>query len=202
MRGGGRVYARFVQKLVRHGVVEITHQPGICECGAFTVRKKDGAQRLVIDARPANFFFAKPPTTRLPGGAALASISSESEEGFFGGALDVKSFFYHLSLPRELRQFFHLPSLRAGSLHRLGLARYLPKDLVLYPRLQVIPMGWNHALDIAHNAFANIVADSLQTNVRDLLVDGQKPPNINSGIPIVYVDNFVFLATSILWLYR
>ena len=126
----------------------------------------------------------------------MASISSESEEGFFGGALDVKSFFYHLSLPRELRQFFHLPSLRAGSLHRLGLARDLPKDFVLYPRLQVIPMGWNHALDIAHNAFANIVADSLQTNVRDLLVDGQKPPNINSGIPIVYVDNFVFLASS------
>ena len=57
-------------------------------------------------------------------------------------------------------------------------------------------MGWNHALDIAHNAFANIVADSLQTNVRDLLVDGQKPPNINSGIPIVYVDNFVFLSSS------
>ena len=55
LRGGGRVYARVVQKLVRHGVIELTHQPGICECGAFTVRKKDGAQRLVIDARPANF---------------------------------------------------------------------------------------------------------------------------------------------------
>ena len=84
LRGGGRVYARFVHKLVRHGVVELTHQPGICECGAFTVRKKDGAQRLVIDARPAIFSLRSRQPHVSPEGhrwrASLASPRKGSSE--------------------------------------------------------------------------------------------------------------------------
>ena len=58
LRGGGRKYASFLSKLAHHGLIEFWIEPGVCECGAFAVPKKDGSQRLVVDARPANLFFS------------------------------------------------------------------------------------------------------------------------------------------------
>ena len=64
------------------------------------------------------------------------------------------------------------------------------------PRLRVIPMGWSHALDLAQTIFSGGVADALSMKPRDLVVDGRKPPSISEGIPLVYVDNFVFCSSS------
>ena len=38
---------------------------------------------------------------------ALAHMSCDPDQGFFGGGLDVKNFPYNLALPVELRPYFH-----------------------------------------------------------------------------------------------
>ena len=51
-------------------------------------------------------------------------------------------------------------------------------------------------MDVAHGLFSSIVSDALGVPRETLLVDGKKPADINEGIPIAYVDNFVFLGAS------
>ena len=52
-----RRYAKLVSMLVASGVVDLTADPGevLEQIGLFAVPKKSGRQRLVLDARPANF---------------------------------------------------------------------------------------------------------------------------------------------------
>ena len=47
--------------------------------GIFTVRKKDGAQRLILDARQANACHRAPPTTRLSTPASLAALDLSAQ---------------------------------------------------------------------------------------------------------------------------
>ena len=56
----------------------------------FTVRKKDGAQRLILDARQANACRRAPPTTRLSTPASLTALDLTAqtlESDGFGGIL-------------------------------------------------------------------------------------------------------------------
>jgi hypothetical protein len=46
------------------GLVEVTDKV-LAEVGLFFVSKKDGTRRMIVDARPANALFARPPHTHL-----------------------------------------------------------------------------------------------------------------------------------------
>ena len=86
-----RRYAELLCRLLAAGMLSLGHESGKSVVGLFTVRKKDGMLRVVIDAWPANFFFEPPPTTSLPTGAAFSRIPSTSEGMHFSG-LDLKVF--------------------------------------------------------------------------------------------------------------
>ncbi len=92
----GALYGRFISLLVNAGLVEVSE--GLCSVGVFAVETKGGRQRLVVDARRANCFFADPPCTPLPPGGAMAQLRSGSS-GLFINCLDLKDYFYHLLLP-------------------------------------------------------------------------------------------------------
>ena len=79
---------------------------GRCMVCAFTVKKKDGELRLVVDARVANQWFTPPASTQLPTGSAFAQVEGD---GFCVGTLDLKDAFYHLGLPESLQDLFCLP---------------------------------------------------------------------------------------------
>lgn len=197
LRGSRVQYGRFIARLVACGLVELREQPGSCEVGAFAVRKKDSEkQRLVIDARWANCHFRQPPRARLPSGSALASVRS-SASGFYCSCTDVKDFFYHLLLPERLRGLFHLPEIRREVLVGLGVPGVVGRGCSrLFPRLRVVPMGWNHALDIAQNFFEGVVSQALSVPRTHLLHDGSMAPSLQKGVAGVYVDNFLFLSRS------
>ena len=61
-----RFYVGLLRVLFAAGIIELVDEPGVIEVGLFTVSKKDGRQRLVVDARPANFFFSEPQTPTFP----------------------------------------------------------------------------------------------------------------------------------------
>ena len=118
----------------------------------------------------------------------------------FGGGLDVKDFFYNIALPESLRRFFHLPSILAGSLHREGFCKERGQHEMLNVRIKVVPMGWNHALDLAQNLFEGVASQALSIPRSRLLKDGQPPASMDQGVGIVYVDNFVYLSEKLVYL--
>ena len=108
-----RKYATLVARLVESGVVEMSSDPGLAQVGVFAVAKKFGAQRLVVDARLANYCcYSEPPSTALPTGAAFSQIRADHARGLFFGGLDLRVYFYHLTL-RPAPVFHDTP--RAGT---------------------------------------------------------------------------------------
>ena len=196
LRGSAKKYAQFLAVLRRAGIIEFVNSHGICEVGAFAVRKEDKRQRLVLDARIANLYFAAPPRTSLPSGASLSAIRVDREVGLFFSGLDLREYFYHLRLPEELRGYFHLPPASAGMLQQEGLCKEFPRSQTLFPRLIVVPMGWTHALDLAQHYFDDIVCKALSLRRSSLLHDGDPPSSAEAGVAAVYVDNFIYCCNS------
>ena len=56
-------------------------------------------------------------------------------------------------------------------------------------------MGWTHALDVAH-FFESLVCEALDINKDLLLNDSQPRRCISEGVPLVYVDNFIYVSES------
>ena len=67
--------------------------------GLFTVWKKNGRQRLVVDARLSNLHFAEPETVRLTTGATFSSIEVDEGPALEVGGVDIVDAFYHIELP-------------------------------------------------------------------------------------------------------
>ena len=195
-----RRYAKFLKRLEEAGLIE--YRRGCRErVGAFTVWKKSGKQRLVIDSRLANLWFEKPEKVKLATGSSFAKIEVDSGPPIEVGGVDIADAFYNIELLPELREFFGLPAIRA---RHIGLQRY--GDLVfsegemVTPVLKVVPMGWTHALWVCqwcHEAVVNGIP-GLHSELR--VVDRRRVPRVEPRgdgggcIHTEYVDNFVALS--------
>ena len=135
-------YSALLLRLHEAGMIRLSRVPGIAQVGLFTVRKKDGRQRLVVDARPADLYFGPPPATSLPSGSSFSRIAA-TEKGMFFSGLDLRDFFYHLSLPDELCPYFQLPPIRAYFLHQQGVCFDVPASAMVYP----LSPGRSHGMD-------------------------------------------------------
>ena len=82
-----RRFAGLLARLVKSGMISFPSSPGHTEVGLFILRKKDGRQRLVVDARPASFFFNPPPPTSLPSGSAFTRMKA-GKDGLYVSGLD------------------------------------------------------------------------------------------------------------------
>eukprot|EP00971_Amphidinium_carterae_P024743 487979-Amphidinium_carterae.1 len=184
-------YLALLDRMQRANMVEfVSHAPTEC-IGMFCVKKSDGLrQRLVIDARRANAHFKTPPNTSLPNGTSFGRISLGTGEPY-GVCLDLKDAFYHMTLDAEFRDFFGMPGIPSFVAREHGLVQQNFKGSWAFPRLVVIPMGWNWALHLAQQAFEGLVRRSL--NIPHALNDHSLCPNIHEGVAGVYVDNFIYL---------
>eukprot|EP00959_Pyramimonas_sp_CCMP1952_P454894 9470691-Pyramimonas_sp.AAC.1 len=88
-------------------------------CGFFSVWKKSGKQRLIIDARRSNCWFRDLPQTRLASGDSFARLPAAADLAVELGQTDVQDAFYQLALPVEFRPCFGLAPVRAG---RVGVS--------------------------------------------------------------------------------
>lgn len=81
LRSSPRIYADFCRMLLDRGLIELRTE---CRevCGAFTVWKKNGRQRLVLDCRLSNLWFDAPRSVSLATGSSFGQL----ELGDHGGA--------------------------------------------------------------------------------------------------------------------
>lgn len=153
--------------------------------GIFTVRKKDGMQRLIIDARCANWAHRSPPTTttRLGSPRCMAEIGLSDPRllstgfgpiGSFepaGVEGDVGGCFYNFSVPELASWIGFADTYLVSELRSLGvdLRRIYDDDALGYtdvhdwetvhPATEAVCMGWSWALFFANESVAKWVAD-------------------------------------------
>ena len=194
------VYARLILKLLDSGVVDLTanEREVAQEVGMFAVKKKSGNQRLVVDARGSNFWFASPGHVHLPTGAALSLLELEPHESLYIADADISNAFYNMALPTELRRYF---ALRGVEARHLGLSHVggqpVKPTQVVWPRMAVLPMGWSHALELCQQIHEKIVRDKEDLSPERAVVDRQRVPAFaGKAAHAEYVDNFLAFATE------
>ena len=183
----------------------------------FTVRKKDGWQRLILDCRRTNQYHKPPPSTRLSTPSCFADIDMTDEtmqNRGFGGILgesihaagnegDVGDCFYNFEIPSLASWFATMDRFSTSELEELGMCpdriydddtgrfeKVVPGE-ILIPCFQGVPMGWSWALHIANEIVSHQVALACQTGDVAHLKDKQVAPEVVPGRVLVgtYVDN-------------
>lgn len=175
-----RVYAKFCKKLQESGLIEF-RKTCVERVGAFTVWKKSGKQRLVIDSRLANLHFCKPDKVQLATGASFARLEVDEGPAVEVGGVDIADAFYNILLPEPLRKFFGLPSVMAK---RVGVFEtvegpVLPGEWII-PTLRVVPMGWTHALWVCQKCHEMLVNEIDCLPACRRMVDHNPIPNIEN----------------------
>ena len=120
---------------------EITEKgPATLYLPIFTIKKKNGRLRLIVDGRQANRAFQDPPAMPLP---RLYDFQEYLLDNKFAGQCDARCFFYQIGLPEEYRTFFGVVGrgVRGPRTHR---------------RMTTVPMGWSWAPFLAQ-CVANIL---------------------------------------------
>ena len=98
LRGDGEEYAKLIRDLAARSMLEYDFS---CKesVGLFTVSKKSGKQRLIIDCRRLNQRMRVPPRTPLASSCAFGELSS-AESGLYFASHDVADCFYNFRIPR------------------------------------------------------------------------------------------------------
>ena len=183
-------YSDFLKALLAAGVIEISSQPARETVDVFFVGKDGGRQRMVVDCRRSNRHFSEPAPVSLASGDSIAALDTGAGSGLVIGQVDIRDAFYRMALPEALRPLFCLRPIRAGA---LGLSevdgRRVPPQMLVRPRLRVLPMGWSWALWWCQAIHERAVeACGLPASAR--LSDGVPCPPLTAYPHFQYVDNF------------
>ncbi|CAK0857930.1 unnamed protein product [Prorocentrum cordatum] len=150
---------------------------------------------MVIDCRRSNVVFADPAPVVLPTGGSFAALELDDPEGILNvEGVDLKDAFYHLELPIELRRYFVMRPVLAGSVGVSSAGGCLVAPTAkLFPRLKVVPMGWSWALWWCQSIMERI-AEQSGCPEPQRLHDGRPAPGLSEFGHLQYVDNFVSLG--------
>eukprot|EP00971_Amphidinium_carterae_P350810 6491752-Amphidinium_carterae.1 len=81
-------YADFVMGLLSCGLLEFC-QDSVCQTGLFAVWKKNGKQRLILDARHCNLHFEAPDPVRLATGQSFGALEVDQGASIYLGQVDI-----------------------------------------------------------------------------------------------------------------
>lgn len=192
-----RAYASFVRRLHNSGVVEYRRS---CreQCGLFCVWKKSGRQRLVVDARLTNLWFAKPEDVSLATGFSFGAIEVDGHGPIQLAGVDIADAFYNIELPASLRDLFGLRPLKAVEVG-VSSCEGIPigSGDQFFPVFKAVPMGWTHALWLCQYLHEKVVDSISGLGEANRFVDGRPPPDLHPLIHTEYVDNFVALSQQV-----
>lgn len=153
--GSRAEYIRLLQRMQSVGMIDFTRNPKAVN-GLFAVVKDADADRLIIDAQPANRLFVDPPHVSLPNPSHLVQLQVEHGKKLHLAKSDLSNFYHQLRLPKQWQPYFALPSLTLQECEQLGLPCEIGLP-PLHPMCVTLPMGFSHAVFLAQRAHENIL---------------------------------------------
>ncbi|CAE8642006.1 unnamed protein product [Polarella glacialis] len=208
----------------RIGLYQALHRVGLltfrrrakAKVGFFVVAKKDGMQRLIVDARVPNMCHRRPPPTRLgTSGAYLdLDLGDHAASGFgpvyepSGNEGDVGDCFYNF-LQEDLASWFCADDwMTSEEWMSLGIdvgevfddelrCKLCPsRDERLCPAFLGVCMGWSWALHNAQEIVSHQVSQTENFDKSDQIRDKQVAPLLQPGRPVlgIYVDNVAIIG--------
>ena len=197
IRRSGKRYCKLVRRLMASNLV-CFRRTARCDVGVFTVNRKDGRQRVVVDARLANTAYDSPDPVHLATGGAFAYLDAQPETAICVGGTDIRVAFYAMLLPPELVEDFGLPALRAGDVGVTSVQGVaVGASTMIRPCLAVLPMGWTQALWACQLLHDEVVTRDVNIVEEQRFVDGKPCPELKPVVHTSYVDNFVSLSQSL-----
>lgn len=183
-------YLRLLQRMSAASMLDFTTAPKVVN-GIFAVDKDNGAaQRLIVNAIPANSVFAEPPHTDLPNPEHIAALVLEHAARLYVAKCDISNYYHQILLPEWLRPFFALPSVRRRDLGLPGD----PEERV-WPCCRTMPMGWSWSVFLAQQAHLHILSSSPEFPA-SAAIDRHTDPFLNRPRFMVYIDDIAFFASD------
>ncbi len=182
---GGR-YPDLIDRLVECGLVQLFEHEPTCVNGLFAVKKDESSQRLIFDARRANKFFKVPPALVLTTLSMVAELFVEPGNQLFIGKSDVRNMYHRFRVPDWMVEYFGLPMIERTMAD--GTRRKF------WPCVVSLPMGFSHAVFLAHTAHLSVIKESLQWPIQLLL--GPGPFSIGS-VFLTYIDDHVVFSSDV-----
>ena len=181
-------YLSLVRRMTSLSMLEFTSTPRAVN-GMFAVGKDEEADRIIIDAQPANRHFIDSPHVALANPSHLVQLQLPPQGAMYSGKSDLSNYYHHLSLPQWMRPFFALPPLSPSELRELGL----PLDCQ-YPMCTTMPMGFSHAVFLAQRAHLHVLYSSGALSPSDNLLSLSSPDVTASRVlhGVVIDDFFLF----------
>ena len=140
LRKTGRKVSRHMlhhlDTLVEYGVLTEADAHPYLTLPAFTVSKKSGGQRFIVDARRLNALMTRPPDMRLQD---ITEVTQRVAAASWVVMADARSWFYQFPVHKEIQRYFEV---------RLGGER----KTFVKTFLTVMCMGWSHSPAIANRS--------------------------------------------------
>lgn len=190
-------WAKVATRLIKSGLGEFIEEREIPRldngtpvlCGCFSVPKKDGRQRLIVNAVPLNMCMKPLRSAKgfsleqeLPQIGRLAYLIIREGQHLLINGDDASNYFYIWRLPDSLSRLFVF----VKPIKRERLSRTIQQQFegdFLYIRLRALPMGWCHSVSFAQSATQAIVANCLSSGS---LVDKTLQ---HEALHILYIDD-------------
>jgi hypothetical protein len=193
-------YLALVKRMMGVGMLTLTATP-LCVNGLFATPKGDGTTRLILDARPANCYFLRPPSVKLPSPAHLAALRLPHAGNLFVAKLDLSNFYHQLALPAWMRVYFALPAVSLQELDAHGLLLTAAPDVTaalrlgrhVFPCCTTLPMGFSHSVFIAQAVHEHVLYTSGVLRPADNIVVLDSPL-VDRPLHGLYIDDAVLLG--------
>lgn len=185
-------YIDLVVRLSDLGMVEFHRHPKAFN-GVFGLPKPNGAQRFLVDARPANALFVEPAKVQLCSPDVLAGLQVPPGATVYAAKSDVSDFYHRLLLPGWLVPYFALPGVPAG---KVGLGAEYGENTVIYPCCTTLPMGWSHSPLLAQAAHEHILNTRTSLQPEDRMGRPGVDLRLNRTMHGVYLDDAWLLGTD------
>lgn len=188
-------WIKLIRRLIDCNMIEFTTKPIVIN-GLFGVPKPDGTIRLIVDGRAACQVFIDSPRVELPTPDLLPKLSvSDPRQTVYVAKSDLSDFFYRFRIPDWMLPYFALPGIKAGELGPGFSARYGGDNVMVYPCLAVLAMGWSHSVYLTQTAHEHLLNTRTRLQPEDRITTTSdlriEPGRIRH---LVYIDDLIILG--------
>ena len=192
------VYLEFLLDLRRRSMLRFTTRPR-GHVGVFFVGTKNGALRLIIDARCPNMYFIDSPYMALVSGNQFAEIELEGPDCLYIAQQDVQDCYHQFWIPEELSRMFCLLPIRASelgidSVDGVGVS----SETLVYPCCRTLPMGFALSAFWVQTIHESLLGD-IGCRPDQQFRDHCPLPRLPDGGHVVYLDNEAMISTDMGW---